>query len=121
MISAFGELTADLAAHHLTQHPGRPVAHGAYLLSTLAMLGGTSALGHRITVELLAPAYADDVVETRIEITAAQAGGRLGVLLEADFTIRDQHGGLIGRGTIGCSIPPEPPACAQAGTSQADE
>ncbi|NGO74115.1 MaoC family dehydratase [Streptomyces sp. YC504] len=108
MIRAFGELTADLAAHHVSPAVERPVAHGAYLLAALSMLGGRSALGHRITVELMAPAYAGDVVETRIEITDVQSGGQLGVLLNADFTLRNQHGDLLGRGTVGCSLPPDP-------------
>ncbi len=105
IIKAFGELTCDLAAHHLSLEAERPIAHGVYLLTTLSMLGGHSALGHRITVELIAPARSGDVVETRIEVSEVRSGGHLGLLVDADFTIRNQNGDLLGRGTVGCVVP----------------
>jgi acyl dehydratase len=107
VIRAFGELTCDLAAHHVSPEVERPVAHGAYLLASLSMLGGRSALGHRISVELLAAARAGDVVETRIEVTDVRAGGRLGVLVAAEFTMKNQAGTLVGRGSVSYSVPHE--------------
>jgi len=100
LIRMFGELVGDSGGLHLSDVDGRPAAHGLYLAAAANTLGpGVDVLGRRLTLEILAPAYAADVVEATTTVTDVRPAGAFGDWIEADVVYRNQHGQLLARGS----------------------
>jgi acyl dehydratase len=105
-IAAFGELTGDLAAHHLVPSSGRLAVHGGYLGAMIPLLGGREYIVRQVSLEFLAPAHPGDELTAATVISSSRSVGHLGTVVTGDVTIINQHGTTLVRGSLTGLIPP---------------
>jgi acyl dehydratase len=104
-IAAFGELTGDLATHHLTPTTGRVAVHGGFLGAMIPLLGGREYLVRQVALEFLSPAYAGDELTAETIIRSTSPAAHLGVLVTGDVTVTRQDGTTVLRGSLTGLLP----------------
>lgn len=107
-IAAFGELTGDLAAHHLVPTSGRLAVHGGYLGTMIPLLGGREYIVRQVSLEFLAPGHPGDELTAATVIRSTRSAGHLGTVVTGEVTITNQDGTTLVRGSLTGLIPPNP-------------